>query len=194
MHDIEPHFRWRDVYTAETDKLSPFFRRTYSEFQFTNRLYNFYIHPQWDEMGSSTLYCKLLYVDYDEQCAMIELLGEWNDVVHNDIMYLKRNVVDPLYKQGVNKFVFFCEHVLNFHAAMEDDYYAEWAEEVHEEDGWITFVNTRQHVMEEMQEARLHHYAHFGPEYNDLRWHTQKPLIVYQIINELVNGRIKRLH
>ena len=194
MHNIEPHFQWRDTYAAETDARSPFFGRTYNEFECTHQLYNFYIHPQWDEIGSSTLYCKLLYVDYDEQCALIELLGEWNDTLHNDIMLLKRSLVDPLFDAGINKFVFFCEHVLNFHADFDDDYYAEWAEEVTEDGGWITFVNTRSHVAEEMQEARIHRYAHFGAEYNDINWHPQRPLLVFQMITAIVDGRVKRLH
>ncbi|HNL37891.1 MAG TPA: hypothetical protein PKH43_02120, partial [Saprospiraceae bacterium] len=92
MHNIEPFFRWRDFYTAEEDERSPFFGRTYSEFEFSHRLYNYYLHPQWDEFGSSTLYGKILYADYDEQYALIELIGEWNDTLHDDIMYLKRNV------------------------------------------------------------------------------------------------------
>jgi hypothetical protein len=194
MHDIEPHHLWRDTYTAETDSQSPFYGRHYSEFEFSQQLYNFYLHPQWDEISSSTLYCKLLYVDYDEQCALIELIGEWNDVLHNDIMHLKHNLIDHLFDKGINKFVFFCEHVLNFHADFDDDYYAEWSEEVTEDGGWITFINTRQHVMEEMQAARVHRYAHFGEEYNNIHWRTQKPLVVFQIIDGMVNGRVKRLH
>ncbi len=193
MHDIEPHFRWRDTYTAETDERSPFYGREYSEFEFTHQLYNFYLHPQWDEIGSPTLYCKLLYVDYDDQCALIELIGEWNDVLHNDIMHLKHNLADALYDAGINKLVFFCEHVLNFHADLHDDYYAEWAEEITEDGGWIVFVNTRQHVMEEMHAARINRYAHFGPEYNDINWRTQKPLVAYQLIQAMVDGRVKRL-
>ena len=193
MHDIEPHFNWRDTYTAESDKQSPFYGRQYSEFEFTHQLYNFYLHPQWDEIGSTTLYCKLLYVDYDDQCALIELIGEWNDVLHNDIMLLKRHLIDHLYDAGICKFVFFCEHVLNFHADLNDDYYAEWAEEVQDADGWIVFINTRQHVMEEMHEARIHRYAHFGAEYNNVNWRTQKPLVAFQLIAALVEGRVKRL-
>ncbi len=193
MHDIEPHFRWRDLYVASEDKRSPFFGRKNSEFSFTHRLYNFYLHPQWDAFGSSTLYGKLLFADYDEGFAFIELIGEWNDTLHNDVMYLKRKVVDPLYKKGIVKFAFFCENVLNFHGSRDDDYYVEWAEEVHEEDGWALLVNLRQHVMEEMHEARLHLQLHFGEEYNDLNWTTQKPLVVYQLLDAMVRGRLKRI-
>jgi hypothetical protein len=192
MHHIEPHFRWRDEYIAAEDSRSPFYGRQYSEFHFTHRLYNFYLHPQWDEFGSSTLYGKLLFVDYEEGFALMELIGEWNDTLHEDIMYLKRRVADPLMAKGVTKFVFFCENVLNFHAA-DDDYYAEWVEELNEEGGWVALINTRQHVYEEMEDARLDHYLLFGEEYNDINWRTQKPPLVFHLIQALVTGQVKRL-
>lgn len=193
MHDIEPFFRWRDLYTAEEDRNSPFFGRRYNEFSYKQKLYNFYIHPQWDNFGSATLYGKILYTEYVEGFALIELIGEWNDTLHNDIMFLKREIIDPLIAKGITKFVLFCENVLNFHASPDDDYYAEWAEEVHEEGGWIAIINTRQHVEEEMHDARLQHYVHFGEDYNDIHWQTQKPLIVFHIIDALVTGRVRRV-
>lgn len=193
MHQIEPYYRWRDLYAAEEDEQSPFFGRRYNEFEYTHKLYNFYLHPQWDAFGSATLYGKMLYVDYDEHCALVELIGEWNDTLHNDIMFLKRNVIDPLYAKGIVKFVLFCENVLNFHASPDDDYYAEWAEEVNEEGGWIAIINTRKHVEEEMHAARLQHYVHFGEDYNDIHWQAQKPLVVFQILDALVDGRVRRL-
>ena len=193
MHDIEPHFAWRDQYIASEDGRSPFFGREYNEFEYSLQLYNFYLHPQWDDFGSSTLYGKILFADYEVGYVLIELIGEWNDTLHNDIMYLKRNVVDLLFKKGIIKFVFFCENVLNFHASPDDDYYAEWSEEITEEGGWIAFLNTRQHVEEEMHAARLQWYAHFGEDYNDIIWRTQKPQVVFSIIDAMVNGRIHRL-
>lgn len=48
MHDIEPWWGWRDEYVAEKDSRSPFYGRTYDEFTFTNKVYNYFIHPQWD--------------------------------------------------------------------------------------------------------------------------------------------------
>lgn len=192
MHNIEPFFRWRDFYTAEEDERSPFFGRMYSEFEFTHRLYNYFLHPQWDEFGSSTLYGKILFVDYDEQFALIELIGEWNDTLHDDVMYLKRNVADHLMKQGIVKFIFFGENILNFHAG-EDDYYAEWAEEVHEEGGWIALLNIRQHVEEEMAGARLQQYIHFGEQYNNIIWHPQQPAVVYMLVLALVDGRVRQV-
>lgn len=192
MHDIEPFFRWRDLYVASEDERSPFFGRKYSEFYFSNKLYNFYLHPQWDEFGSSTLYAKVLFAEYEEGYALIELIGEWNDTLHNDIMFLKREIGDALLREGISKFVFFCDNVLNFHGA-DDDYYAEWSEEVHEENGWIALLNTRLHVEEEMHDSRLHHYLNFGTEYNELLWRSQKPQIVFSLVEAMVSGKVRRL-
>ncbi|MBU6340096.1 MAG: hypothetical protein KGS48_01265 [Bacteroidetes bacterium] len=192
MHTIEPHFQWRDLYIASEDSKSPFFGCKYSEFYFTHKLYNYYLHPQWDEFGSSTLYTKVLFVDYDEGFALIELIGEWNDTLHNDIMFLKRRLIDPMLREAVSKFIFFCENVLNFHSA-EDDYYAEWSEDVLENQGWIVLINTRLHVEEELLESRLQRYLHFGEAYNDINWRPQKPLVVFHLIQGVLNGEIKRL-
>jgi hypothetical protein len=192
MHDIEPHFRWRDQYIASEDSRAPFYGRKYSEFYFTNRLYNFYIHPQWDAFGSATLYGKLLYADYDAGFAMMELLGEWNDVLHNDIMFLKRNVLDPLAEAGISRFVFFCENLLNFHAG-DDDYYAEMREELRETGGWVVLVNTRLHVEEEFLDAGLDRHLLLGAEYNELNWRPHKPQLVFAMIEGVVQGRIQRL-
>jgi len=94
MHDIEPFYNWRHLYEAEEDPRSPFYGKEYSEMYFTDTIYNYVIHPQWDFIGSPTLYIKILFVDYEQGTAVIELLGEWNDAVHNDIMFLKREIAD----------------------------------------------------------------------------------------------------
>jgi hypothetical protein len=101
MHELEPYWNWRDVYTAEDDDRSPFFGREYSEFQFSTKLYNFYLHPQWDEIGSPTLYLKIIFADYDDGFAIVEMIGEWNDAINNDIMFLKREVIDKLIDYGI---------------------------------------------------------------------------------------------
>ena len=76
MQDIEPFYRWRDRYIAARDERSPFFGRTYSEFEYSQTIYNYYIHPQWDNFGSPTLYAKVLFADYVEHYAIIELIEE----------------------------------------------------------------------------------------------------------------------
>ncbi len=129
MHEIEPYYQWRDYYIASNDKLSPFYGRKYSEMHFTHSIYNHYIHPQWDFFGSSTLYCKVLYTDYDKQFCVMEFIGEWNDAVHNDIMELKRTVIDILTKRAIVKFILIGENVLNFHGS-DDLYYEEWYDDI----------------------------------------------------------------
>ncbi len=193
MHDIEPHYNWRDEYTAEEDKRSPFYRRKYDEFGFKNRIYNYFIHPQWDEFGSSTLYMKLLFVDYDEGFAILEMFGEWNDCLHNDIKFLKREVIDPLVEQGVSKFILTCENVLNFHGS-DDSYYEEWYEDISEQDGWVALLNTLKHVEEEMRDSRLKQYLYFGEWFNDLNWRPHKPQTVFEVIEGLTQKKMKRLY
>src|SRR5678810_76420 len=105
MHDIEPFYNWRHIYVSEEDERSPFFGRAYSEFEYSHTIYNYYIHPQWDDFGSRTLYLKVLIADYDEKYAVIELMGEWNDAIENDIMELKREVIDLFEREGIVKFI-----------------------------------------------------------------------------------------
>jgi hypothetical protein len=193
MHDIEPHYHWRDEYTAEDDSRSPFFGRQYDEFQFSQKVYNYYIHPQWDAFGSSTLYLKILFVDYSEQYAILELIGEWNDCLHNDIMFLKREIIDALIQEEIYKFILVCENVLNFHGD-DDSYYEEWHEDIRDEDGWVCLLNTLQHVEDEMQETGLHSYINFGGHFNDINWRPQKPKVVFEAIEGLLQRVTKRLY
>ena len=192
MQDIEPYYRWRDKYIASNDSNSPFYKRVYDEFKYTKKVYNYYIHPQWDEFGSATLYAKILFTDYDSGYAIIEFIGEWNDVLHNDIMFLKRNLIEPLQDKGIHKFILICENVLNFHGG-EDDYYAEWGEEVRDEDGWVCFLNIHRHVEDEMKSARLQYHVNFGEYYNDLNWRPHKPNLLFLVVEALVNGEVRRL-
>lgn len=174
MHDIEPHFKWRNKYVAAEDEQSPFYGQVYSEFSFHNRVYNYLIHPQWDEFGSETLYIKLLYVDYEDGYCIIEFIGEWNDCIASDIITLKNNIVDLLMGLRINKFIILCEHVLNYHGG-DEDYYAEWSEEVSEEGGWIMLLNTLQHVREEMLRSRLHYYCFIPKTENNITWRHMEP-------------------
>ncbi len=187
MHTLEPYYNWRSLYAAEEDDRSPFYEREYSEFEFTHNLYNFLLHPQWDDFGSETLYLKILYADYHEGFAIIELLGEWNDAVNNDIMFLKREVADVLMAAGINKFVLLGENVLNFHVS-DDSYYEEWFEDV--EEGWIALLNFREHVLKEIQKANLDYYLVMGGDINLVGWRTLQPLQLYQLVQSLVTKRI----
>ena len=187
MHFVEPYFNWRGDYVAAEDPLSPFFEREYSEFEFTNSIYDFYIHPQWDSIGSPTLFIKILMVDYDAAYAIIELIGEWNDAIENDIMILKRDVIDVLIQQGINQFILIGENVLNFHYS-DDCYYEEWFDDV--EEGWIAMVNFHEHVVREFERINIDHYFVMGGELEDIEWRTYKPQHFYEKVETLVTKRL----
>jgi hypothetical protein len=187
MHAIEPYYNWKHFYSADEDELSPFYKREYSEFYFTNTVYDYYIHPQWDDMGSSTLYLKVLFVDYDQGYAIIEFIGEWNDCISNDIMYLKRDVIDPMLEYDINKFILIGENVLNFHFD-GDDYYDEWFQDV--EDGWIAAINFQEHVLREFREHNIDYYLNFGGELDVLSWRTQEPSDFFNKIETVMNRRL----
>lgn len=185
MHELEPFYRWRDYYVADEDKHSPFYGRTYSEFEYSTTIYNYYIHPQWDEIGSPTLFCKLLFADYITGFAVLEFIGEWNDCIHNDIMFLKRNVIEKLMENGISRFLVIGENVLNFHTS-DDCYYEEWFEEAQDEGGWIVGIGFRPHVLEEMQNANIHYYMLLGERYDTVNWRTYTPAQLYVKIDQLV--------
>ena len=186
MQDIEPYDNWQYLYTSETDARSPFFGREYSQFEFTNTVYNYYIHPLWDEFGSRTLYLKVLMADYDEQYAIIEMIGEWNDAIENDIMRLKRDVIDEFIFQGINKFILITENVLNFHSS-DDCYYEEWYEDVMEKGGWIVSVNMPPQSQHDFVKARLANYV----EMLSLpAWRTMKPDVFFNQVDNILFRRL----
>jgi len=188
MHDIEPFYKWRDDYISSEDERSPFYGKEYSEFEFTDTIYNFYIHPQCDFFGSPTMYMKIIFVDYDRQYAIIEFIGEWNDCITNDIMYLKREIIEVMMNEGINKFILIGENVLNFHSS-DDCYYEEWFQDI--EEGWIAGVNFREHVIDEFKRNNIDYYISFGGELDELSWRNLKPLQFYKKVEELL---IKRLN
>lgn len=176
MHEIEPFYNWRHFYVSEEDEQSPNYGKEHSEFEFSNTVYNYLIHPQWDDIESNTLYLKVLFVDYDEQFAIIEFIGEWNDAIENDVMLLKRNLIDLMIELGIVKFILIVENVMNFHSS-DDSYYEEWNDELKDEGGWIAFLNLSDHLMTEFKSARLDRYCFFldYPE-----WRTHQPEHLYQ--------------
>ncbi len=187
MHEIEPFFNWRHMYTAEEDKRSPFFGRVYNEFEFTQTVYNYYIHPQWDEFGSRTLYLKILYADYSENFAIIELLGEWNDAIENDIMTLKRDVIDNMFAEKITKFILITENVLNFHSG-DKDYYEEWFEEVTDEGGWIVALNMPEQTQYDFKKKKLNYYI----ELMDIpNWRIYKPQHLFDKIDDDLSKRLE---
>ena len=189
MHTLEPFWNWRHRYTAEEDARSPFFGQDHSEFEFDHAVYDHVIHPQWDAFGSSTLYLKILYADYEQGYAIIELIGEWNDLLYNDIMFLKREIAEALMYEGIQKFILVGENVLNFHGS-DDSYYEEWFDEITGDDGWIALLNFRDHVLDEMERANLDSYFVLGGNLNELRWRAMHPDQVLEHVESFVMRRL----
>jgi len=192
MHDIEPYYKWRRYYIASDDKQSPFYKQVYDEFKFTNKIYNYYVHPQWDSFGSQTLYAKILIADYTSGIAFIELIGEWNDILYNDIMLLKTNLINPLIDQSITKFIVLCDNVLNYHGD-DNSYYEEWWDDIKEDNGIICFVNTLLHVTQEMERAQLQYYVNFGGDLEDIEWQRYLPPQVITKVMEVLNNNVKQL-
>ena len=186
MQDIEPYYNWRHLYTAEDDRKSPFYGTKYSEFEYTQTLYNYYIHPQWDNFGSRTLYMKILYADYDLHFTIIELIGEWNDAIENDIMTIRRNITDLMFLKGITKYIIITENVLNFHSS-DDSYYEEWQEQLEDDNGWFVLLNMPEQSKYDFIKARLTNYITF---LELPQWRTLKPEMIYQLID---NELMKRL-
>jgi hypothetical protein len=187
MHEIEPYYRWRDDYIASEDEFSPFYATQYSEFEFDKQVYNYLLHPQWDSFGSNTLYLKVLYVDYERSYSIIEFIGEWNDAINNDIMLMKRELIDLMVDQGITHFILIGENVLNFHSS-DDCYYEEWFQEI--EDGWIAGINFRDHVIEEFKRNNIDYYINFGGGLDEMNWRALKPLQVFKQIDEQLTKRL----
>jgi len=187
VQDIEPFYNWRELYIASEDELSPFHGTVYSEFEFSQTVYNFYIHPQWDEFGSATLYLKVIFADYERGYAVIEFIGEWNDALYNDIMFLKREVIEPMMTEGISKFILIGENVLNFHGS-DDCYYEEWFQDV--EEGWIAAINFRPHVMIEMERFNLDYYMVFGGELDEMNWRMFSPAELFLKIEHIISRRL----
>lgn len=187
MHEIEPFYNWEKYYNSSDDEKSPFYGAEYDFSGYSNDIYGYYIHPSWDSIGSETLYLKILYTSYKKNYVIIELFGEWNDTLHNDIMYLKRNVVDHLVGNGINQFILIGENILNFHGS-DDCYYEEWFDDV--EDGWIAAISFRDFVLDEWKKYRLDYFINFGGNLDISNWRTMNPQKLFDTVSEKITKRL----
>jgi hypothetical protein len=185
MHTIEPFYNWHHLYLAEEDEQSPYYGQQHSEFTFSNTIYNYYVHPQWDGFGSENLYLKILFVDYEDGYAIVEMIGEWNDAIQNDSMILKRNIIDVLIKQNIFRYVFITENVLNYHSG-DVEYYEEWVEDIKDEGGYIVWLNLAPSSQHDFVRSKVRHYVQLREV---LDWRTMRPnLLIDKIENLLLLG------
>jgi hypothetical protein len=132
---------------------------------------------------------KIIYADYDKGIAFIEFLGEWNDCLHNDIMFLKRNVIEQMMAENISKFILIGENVLNFHYS-DDCYYEEWFEEVMDMDGYIVLLNFREHVLQEFKTGGLDHFFLSGEGFKKIDWRTESPLKIAKKLDNYVQQKL----
>ncbi len=187
MHNIEPFYNWLDCYDQADDKKSPFYKVENNQFEYNNTIYNHLIHPQWDAFGSETLYLKVLFANYKLGQCIIEFIGEWNDLIGNDIMYLKQQVVDLFIGKGITKFILIGENILTFHSD-DDSYYEEWFDDI--EDGWIVALNFREHVLEDIKKSNIDSYIHFGSVFDSFNWRKYEPKNLFEVIDLNVTKRL----
>jgi hypothetical protein len=187
MHDIEPYYNWLKYYDVALDDRSPFYGKEYNHDVYSETIYGYYIDPAWDFMGSETLYIKVLYTDYQKGFSIIEFLGEWNDALNNDIMHLKRNVLELMLREKINKFILIGENILNFHGS-DDSYYEEWFDEV--EDGWIAAVSFPEFILEEFKRYHLDCFINMGGTLQISQWRTMHPLSFFEAVDGLIQRRL----
>jgi len=178
MFDVEPFYGWLHLYDPEKDVLSPFYGIEHNVFEYDKRIYDMPAHPLWDEIDSENLLVKILYADYIQGFAILEFMGEWNDLQFNDFNLLCRNCLDYLKDSGINRFILICENV--FSAFLEkDDYYAAFQEEL--EDGWIFLLRARPQVIQEFEQYGISAYVTWSPSLDDLNWRKLKPDALYAL-------------
>lgn len=188
FHEIEPFYGWLNLYNHEMDPNSPFHEVEHNMFYYDRSVNQMPAHPLWDTIGSESLLIKILYAQYDEGYAIIELFGEWNDLYENDYKLLAENCLTYLLDCGINRFILICENV--FHAYFEtDDYYEALQEEL--EEGWIALVKPRQNVLEELEAYNLTHYFYQSPLLDDLKWRKLKPFQLFELIESRVTKLLK---
>lgn len=194
MHKIMPYERWNQYYNSSHDERSPFAGKEYNYELYSENIYGYYIDPAWDYIGSETLYIKIIYADYEKGFVVIEMLGEWNDALNNDIMQFKRNILEHLLYNGISKFVLIGESVMNFHGS-DDCYYEEWFEEVEDvrantDSGWIAAINFHQHVEEEMKRFNIDNYLNMSGSLQLDKWRTITPMNFCELLDGLIMRRL----
>jgi hypothetical protein len=187
MHNIEPYYNWLKYYDPAADERSPFYGKQYNFDVYSETIYGYYIDPAWDGFGSETLYLKILYADYLAGFAVIEFIGEWNDAINNDIMTLKRNILELMLAEGINKFILIGENILNFHGS-DDSYYEEWFEEVG--DGWIAAVSFPQFLQDEFRKYHIDQYVNMGGTLQIDQWRTLRPQNFCDLVTTLIQRRL----
>jgi hypothetical protein len=100
-------------------------------------------------------------------------------------MILKRDIIDPMLKEGIVRFILIGENILNFHAS-DDCYYEEWFDDIKDEGGWIALINFRKQVIDEMRSNNIFFYLSTGEKLNSLLWRKLKPRDLHFTVDSMI--------
>jgi hypothetical protein len=184
LHEIEPFYGWLPLYSHEADEHSPFHTTQHNLFEYDRRIYTYPAHPLWDSIESESLLVKILYANYDEGYAIVELLGEWNDLHENDFKLLCEKCLTYLVDGGVRRFILICENVFNVYLDA-DDYYEAFTDEL--DGGWMCLLRARPAVLDEMTRYRISPYFYWNPALDELRWRKLKPWELLAVVEQGMN-------
>ncbi|MCB9233679.1 MAG: hypothetical protein H6581_18625 [Bacteroidia bacterium] len=152
-------------------------------FDYDRSIYNYLAHPQWDEINSENLLVKILFADYERQYAVLELLGDWNDLYQNDFKLLAENCLTYLVDEGINQIILIVENVFNTYLG-EDDYYEAMQDELG--DGWICLLRPREQMKMEIEQYGIDRYLFWSPALDEIRWRKLKPLQLFEIVHAVI--------
>lgn len=177
---IEPFYGWLHLYSHESDTRSPFHHIEHNLFEYDRHIYTFNAHPLWDTIDSESILLKILYADYQVGYAIIELLGEWNDLFENDFKLMCENCLTYLLDEGINKFIFICENVFNVFLE-RDDYYEAFSEELSDE-GWMCLLKARPNVLADFNDYNIGRYFYWNSQFDTLQWRKLQPWQLFDLI------------
>lgn len=186
--EVEPHYGWLGYYDHKMDKRSPFHHVEHNLFAYDRYIYTFEAHPLWDTIESESLLVKILYANYTQGYAIIELLGEWNDLFQNDFKLLCENCLTYLADEGITQYIFVAENVFNIYLD-QDDYYEAFQEELG--DGWMCLLRARERVLDEMKRYNISPYFYWNDSLQDLHWRKLKPWQVYDLVKDSMQKLLK---
>ena len=181
MHDVEPHYGWLHLYSNAMDPRSPFHEVVHNLFEFDRSVYNYAAHPLWEDIGSESLLVKVLFAEYTQGFAILEFLGEWNDLFENDFKLLAENCLTYFIDAGICKFIFICENIFNVYIDA-DDYYEALQEEMDE--GWICLLRARDHVKQEFRQYGIDSWLYWSEELDSIQWRKLKPQQLFVRVDE----------
>jgi MFS superfamily sulfate permease-like transporter len=101
-------------------------------------------------------------------------------------MVFRREIIDPLFAEGITRFIIIAENVLNFHSS-ERDYYEEWFENVTDENGWIVCLNMPEATQHDFRKMKLNYYVELR-EMHD--WRRYQPEALFKLIDNELKKRL----